>query len=61
MDGPEDEEDDEEVMSIPEALEIGTSGLLCGCQSDSHQGDKHDISTPTRTSGKVSQNETHET
>jgi hypothetical protein len=39
VDGPEDEEDDEEVVSVPEALKVGSSRLLCGCECDCVQGD----------------------
>lgn len=60
VDGPEDEEYDKKVMSVPETLEIGTSRLLCSCQGNSHQCDKHNITTPSGTCCKIGQNEAHE-
>jgi hypothetical protein len=50
---PEDEEDDEEVVGVPEALEVRTSSFLRCCKCDRHQSHKHDISTPTRSSREV--------
>jgi hypothetical protein len=34
---PADEEDDEEVMGIPEQLEVGTAPLLNGIPDDDEQ------------------------
>lgn len=53
MDRPEDKEDDEQVMCIPETLEVGTARLLSSRQGNSHQGDQHHISTPTRARRKI--------
>ncbi len=60
VNGPEDEEDDEEMMGIPEALKVGTTSILHGGDGNSHQSDKHDVSTPAGTSGKIGQDESHE-
>jgi hypothetical protein len=37
VDGPEHEEDDEEVVRVPETLKICTSRAFCGCKGDRHQ------------------------
>jgi hypothetical protein len=60
VDGPEDEEDDEEVMCVPEALEVGSSCILSSCKCDRIQSDEHHVSTPARTSSKVGENKAHE-
>lgn len=54
VDGPEEEEDDEQVMGVPEALEVSTSRFLRCCQRNCHQRDQHDITTPAWTSSKIS-------
>lgn len=53
VDGPEDEEDDKEVMGVPEALKVGTARFLRRCERNRHKRKQHDISTPTRSSGEV--------
>lgn len=60
VDGPEDEKDDEEVVRVPEALEVCTSRFLCRRECDRHECHQHNISTPARASRKVGQNEAHE-
>jgi hypothetical protein len=60
VNGPEDEEDDEEVMRVPEALKVGSACVLGSCESDCRQSDEHDVSTPARSSSKVGQDEAHE-
>ncbi len=46
VDGPEQEEDDEHVVSIPEPLEVGTAHLLHRSNHHAHESDQHDISRP---------------
>ena len=41
--GPEDEEDNEHVVSVPEALVIRTSRLLYRCHDHCHECHQHDI------------------
>jgi hypothetical protein len=60
VNGPEDEEDDEEVMRVPEALKVSSACVLGGCECNCVQSDEHDISTPARSSRKVGQDEAHE-
>lgn len=59
MDRPEHEEDNEKVMSVPEAFEICTSRFFCSCECNRHERKQHDISTPPRTGSKIGQDETH--
>lgn len=60
VNGPEDEEDDEQVVGVPEALKVRTPRLLRSCECDRHQSHEHDISTPARASREVGQDEAHE-
>jgi hypothetical protein len=60
VDGPEDEEDDEHVVRVPEALKVGTTRLLGGGDGDGHEGEQHDVSTPSGTGSKVGKDEAHE-
>jgi hypothetical protein len=60
VDGPEDEEDDEEVMRVPETLKVRTARSFGSGKSDCHQGKEHDVTAPSRTGGKIGQNEAHE-
>ena len=48
VDGPENEENDEEVMQIPEALKIGTTRFLNRCTEDDHQRCEHNVARPAR-------------
>lgn len=61
MDGPENEEDDEQMMHVPKAFEVGTSSFLSSCERHRIQCDEHDISTPSRTCSKIGENKAHET
>lgn len=53
MQRPEEEEDDEHVMRVPEALVVGTSGLLNGRQYHTHESNQHDVAGPSRTSSEI--------
>lgn len=50
VNGPEDEEDDEEVVSIPESLEVCSAWFLDRCHNHCHERSEHDISGPSRAS-----------
>lgn len=60
VDGPEKEENNEEVVGVPEALKVCTSSLLCCCECDGHQCYQHDIAAPTGTCCEVCQKKAHE-
>jgi hypothetical protein len=60
MDGPEEEENDEEVVRVPEALEVCATCLLRRCERDRHERDQHNVAAPSGTSGKVGKDEAHE-
>ena len=60
VDRPEEEEDDEEVVGVPKALEVLSTCLLRRCERDRHQCNQHNVATPARTSSEVGQDETHE-
>ena len=60
VDGPEDEEDNEEVVHVPEAFKVCATSLFRCRECDGHQTDQHDITTPTGTSSKVGEDEAHE-
>lgn len=60
MDGPHNEEDDEEVMGIPETLVICTARLLNGGEDHGHQSNKHDITGPSGPSDQVGKEEADE-
>lgn len=53
VDGPEDEEDDEHVVRVPESLVVGASGLLNRGEDHAHEGNQHHVSSPARARGKV--------
>ena len=53
MELPTDEENDEEVMSIPEALEVGTSPFLRGEVDHDGKADGHNPPGSAGPSGKV--------
>jgi hypothetical protein len=36
VNGPKDEEDDEQMVGVPEALEVGSSCLFSGSEGDCH-------------------------
>lgn len=55
VDGPEEEEDDEHVVSVPESLIIGTAGLLDRGEDHTHERDQHDIASPAGSGDKVGQ------
>lgn len=54
---PVDEEDDEEVVRVPEPLEVGTATLLNSEPDHDSEGGGHDPSSRTRTSDEVGGNE----
>ena len=54
VDRPEEEEDDEHVVSVPEALVVGSAGFLDRGAQHGHEGHQHDISCPSGTRRKVS-------
>jgi hypothetical protein len=60
VDGPEQEEDGEEVVRVPEALELGSS-LLLGC-SPCHgcERSQHDVASPSRACCEVGKKEADE-
>ena len=60
VDGPENKEQNEEMVGEPEAFIIGSSKLSHGRGNDEHQNDKHDVPRPSRTSGKVGKKESFE-
>ena len=60
VDGPENEEDDEQVVRVPESFELSSSRFLGCCPGHGGQGDQHDISTPSRPSSKVGDEESDE-
>jgi len=60
MDGPEDEEDNEEVVHVPEALKVCAPCLFHCREHHGHQRNQHDVSTPSGTRSKVGENEAHE-
>lgn len=59
VDGPEHEEDDEHVVGVPEALEVGAARLLSSSNGDGHQSKQHDIATPSGSGSKVGEDEAH--
>ena len=54
MNRPEDKEDYEQMVGIPESFEIGTSEPFHRSDRNKHQCNQHDISTPSRTGQEVS-------
>jgi hypothetical protein len=60
VDGPENEEDDEHVVRVPETLKVGTTRLLSSCDGNGHERKQHDITTPSGTGGEVGEDEAHE-
>lgn len=46
VDGPEDEEDDEHVVRVPEALVVGAPRLLDRRQHHAHERHEHDVAAP---------------
>jgi hypothetical protein len=60
VDGPEDEEYDEHVVRVPEALKVGTARLLGRREGNRHEREQHNVSTPSRAGGKVGEDESHE-
>ncbi len=61
MNGPENEEYDKEMVSVPEAFEITSSRLSHGRGNDEHEDAKHDVPRPARTGGKVCKQKSFET
>ena len=60
MDGPEHKEDDEQVVGVPEPLELCSSWLLSSGPSHGRECDQHDISRPSRACGEIGKHEAHE-
>jgi hypothetical protein len=60
MHRPENEEDNEEVVQVPESFKVRTTRLLDRCCEDHHQCCEHDIASPARTSGEVGKKEAFE-
>jgi hypothetical protein len=60
MDGPEKEEDGEEVVRVPEALELGSSVLLGCSPAHGRERNQHDVASPPRASCKVCEEEAYE-
>jgi hypothetical protein len=60
MNRPEEEENNEEMMGVPEAFEVCATRLLRSCQCNSHQREQHNITAPAGASSKVGQDEAHE-
>ena len=58
--GPEEEEDGEQVVRVPEALELGPSILLCGCPTHSRERSQHDVTCPSRAGCEVCEKESNE-
>ena len=55
MDGPKDEEDNEQVMSVPEPFKVRSTRFLARGKEHGHEREKHDISRPSRTRDEVCQ------
>lgn len=53
MDGPEDEEDDEHVVGVPESLVVGSSRLLNRSEDHAHERNQHNVSSPAGAGGEV--------
>lgn len=53
VDGPEKEEDNEQVVGVPEPLEVCATHLLNGCSHHRHERDEHDVARPAGTGNKV--------
>jgi hypothetical protein len=60
VDRPEEEEDNEKVMGVPEALKVLPACLLRRCERNRHQSNQHNVAAPSRAGSKVGQDETHE-
>lgn len=50
MDGPEDEEDDEEMVGVPESLKVCSARFLDRCHDHCHERSEHNIPGPSRAS-----------
>lgn len=61
VNGPENEEDNEQMMGIPKSFELGPSVFLCCGDDHGGQGNQHDITGPSGTGSKVGKKETNET
>lgn len=53
VDGPEEEEDNEHVVSVPESFVVGPSRLLNRSEHHAHKRNQHDVSSPARARGEV--------
>lgn len=51
--GPEEEEDDEHVVRVPEALVVGAARLLDRRDDHAHEGEQHHVAGPAGARGKV--------
>lgn len=61
VDGPEDKEDDEHVVGVPETLVVGSAWLFDGGEDHSHKRNQHEVSRPARSSDEVGQDEANKT
>lgn len=48
VDGPENEEDDEHVVSVPEPFIVGSSWLFDRSEDHGHERNQHEVSRPAR-------------
>lgn len=53
VDGPEDEEQDEEVVGVPESFVVGATRLLHGGQDHGGDDNDEDVAAPARTGLEV--------
>lgn len=60
VDGPEDEEDDEQMVHVPETFEVRATSLLRSRDSDGHECSQHNVTAPSGSSCKVGEDEAHE-
>ena len=58
MNSPEEKEDCEKVVRVPKSFKVLSTGLFNGCEDHGHEGEQHDISTPSWTSRKIGEQET---
>ena len=53
MNGPEHEEDKEQMMSVPESFKVGIPESVHRCNNNEHQRNKHDVPSPPWASGEI--------
>ena len=59
VNGPENEENDEHVVRVPEAFKVCATRLLGCSDSDGHQCEKHHVAAPSGPCSKIGEDETH--